>query len=50
VVIPGFCSIAASAIILVWQSFWPVALSQVATAVAGAAVGPAVNASVKGPP
>jgi MFS family permease len=43
VVIPGFCSIAASAIILVWQSFWPVALSQVATAIAGAAVGPAVN-------
>ncbi len=43
VVIPGFFSIAASAIILVSQSFWPVALSQVATAVAGAAVGPAVN-------
>jgi MFS family permease len=43
VVIPGFCSIAASAIILIWQSFWPVAISQVATAIAGAAVGPAVN-------
>jgi MFS family permease len=43
VVIPGFFSIAASAIILFSQSFWPVALSQVATAVAGAAVGPAVN-------
>jgi MFS family permease len=43
VVIPGFFSIGASAIILFSQSFWPVALSQVATAVAGAAVGPAVN-------
>jgi MFS family permease len=43
VVIPGFCSIAASSIILLWQSFWPVALSQVATAIAGAAIGPAVN-------
>jgi MFS family permease len=43
VVIPGFCSIAASAIILCWQSFWPVAISQVGTAIAGAAVGPAVN-------
>jgi MFS family permease len=43
VVIPGFCSILASAIILVSQAFWPVALSQVATAIAGAAVGPAVN-------
>jgi len=43
VVIPGFFTIAASAIILIWQSFWPVALSQIATAIAGATVGPAVN-------
>jgi hypothetical protein len=32
-----------AAVILLSQSFWPVALSQVATAVAGAAIGPAVS-------
>jgi MFS family permease len=42
VVIPGLCTMLASAVILFSQSFWPVALSQVATAVAGAAIGPAV--------
>jgi MFS family permease len=42
VVIPGLCTVFASAVILFSQSFWPVALSQVATAVAGAAIGPAV--------
>ena len=43
VVIPGMCTVLASAVILLSQSFWPVALSQVATAVAGAAIGPAVS-------
>jgi MFS family permease len=43
VVIPGMCTVLASALILLSQSFWPVALSQVATAVAGAAIGPAVS-------
>jgi MFS family permease len=42
VAIPGLCTMFASAVILLSQSFWPVALSQVATAIAGAAVGPAV--------
>jgi MFS family permease len=39
---PGICTVLASAVILLSQSFWPVALSQVATAIAGAAIGPAV--------
>jgi MFS family permease len=43
VVIPGVCTVLASAVILLSQSFWPVALSQVATAIAGAAIGPAVS-------
>jgi MFS family permease len=43
VVIPGACSMLASAVILLSQSFWPIALSQVATAIAGAAIGPAVS-------
>jgi MFS family permease len=43
VVIPGICTVVASALILLYQGFWPVALSQVATAVAGAAIGPAVS-------
>jgi MFS family permease len=42
VAIPGLCTMFASAVILLSQSFWPVALSQVATAIAGAAIGPAV--------
>jgi MFS family permease len=42
VALPGLCTVFASAVILLSQSFWPVALSQVATAVAGAAIGPAV--------
>ncbi|MBS0547412.1 MAG: MFS transporter [Proteobacteria bacterium] len=42
VVIPGICVLAASAIVLFSQEFWLVALSQVATAIAGAAIGPAV--------
>lgn len=43
VVIPGICVILASAIILVSQQFWLVAASQVATAIAGAAIGPAIT-------
>lgn len=43
VVIPGICVILASGIILLSQEFWLVALSQVATAIAGAAIGPAVT-------
>ena len=39
---PGIFTVAASAIILYSQSFWVVAASQVATAVAGAAIVPAV--------
>lgn len=42
VVISGLAAVFASSMILISQSFWPVALSQVATAIAGAAVGPAV--------
>src|ERR1700709_827086 len=43
VIIPGVCTVLASFLILVSQSFWLVALSQVATAIAGAAIGPAVS-------
>jgi MFS family permease len=42
VIIPGICTVLASGIVLVSQNFWLVAISQVATAVAGAAIGPAV--------
>jgi MFS family permease len=42
VIIPGICTVLASAIILLSQSFWLVAASQIATAIAGAAIGPAV--------
>ncbi|MDQ0395885.1 MFS transporter [Labrys monachus] len=42
VIVPGICTVAASAVILLSQHFWVVAASQVATAVAGAAIGPAV--------
>ncbi len=43
VIVPGICTVLASAIILLSQNFWLVAASQVATAIAGAAIGPAVN-------
>ena len=43
VIVPGVCTVTASAIILYSQSFWLVASSQVATAIAGAAIGPAVT-------
>jgi MFS family permease len=42
VIVPGICTILASAVVLLSQRFWLVAVSQVATAVAGAAIGPAV--------
>jgi MFS family permease len=42
VVVPGVCTVLASLIILLSQNFWLVALSLVATAIAGAAIGPAV--------
>src|SRR6202789_2474246 len=43
VIVSGICTVLASMIILLSQSFWVVAASQVATAIAGAAIGPAVN-------
>ncbi len=42
VIIPGICTVIASGIVLLSQNFWLVTLSQVATAIAGAAIGPAV--------
>jgi MFS family permease len=43
VIIPGICTVIASGLILPSQNFWLVTASQVATAVAGAAIGPAVS-------
>jgi predicted MFS family arabinose efflux permease len=43
VIVPGIFTAAASAMILYSQGFWVVAASQVATAIAGAAIGPAVT-------
>ena len=43
VIVPGVAVVAASSIILLWQSFWAVVTSQVATAMAGAAIVPAVT-------
>jgi MFS family permease len=43
VIIPGICTVIASGIVLLSQSVWLVTLSQVATAIAGAAIGPAVS-------
>lgn len=42
IAVTGLCTVFASAVILLSQSFWPVALSQGATAMTGAAIGPAV--------
>jgi MFS family permease len=42
VAISGVATVLASSVVLMSQSFWPVAASQVATAIAGAAIGPAV--------
>lgn len=43
VIIPGICTVIASGIVLLSQEFWLVSASQVATAIAGAAIGPAVS-------
>jgi len=43
VIVPGIAVVAGSSIILVWQSFWAVAASQIATSIAGAAIVPAVT-------
>jgi predicted MFS family arabinose efflux permease len=43
VIVPGIAVVAGSSIILVWQNFWAVAASQIATAIAGAAIVPAVT-------
>jgi MFS family permease len=43
VIIPGVCTVLASAVILLSQNFWFVAVSQIATAIAGATIGPAVS-------
>ncbi len=48
VIVPGIFTVLASMIILLSQSFWVVAASQVATAIAGAAIGPAVNGMTLG--
>lgn len=42
VVIPGICTVLASGLVLLSQDFWLVTASQVATAIAGAAIMPAV--------
>lgn len=43
VIIPGICTVTASGIVLLSQEFWLVSASQVTTAIAGAAIGPAVS-------
>lgn len=43
VIIPGICTVLASTVILISQNFWLVSLSQVATAIAGTLIGPAVT-------
>jgi MFS family permease len=48
VVIPGICAVLAALLILVSQDVWAVTLSQVASAVAGAAIGPAVTGMTLG--
>ena len=43
VIIPGICTVLASGIVLLSQQFWVVTASQIATAVAGAMIVPAVT-------
>ena len=43
VIMPGAAAVLGSALILISQNFWLVAASQIATAIAGAAIGPAVS-------
>ncbi|HVW57107.1 MAG TPA: MFS transporter [Rhizobiaceae bacterium] len=42
IIVPGICTVLASTFILYSQHFWVVLFSQMATAIAGAAIGPAV--------
>jgi MFS family permease len=48
VIVAGLCTVIASAVVLLSQTFWVIALSQVGSAVAGAAIVPAVNAITLG--
>jgi MFS family permease len=48
VIVPGIAVVAASSIILLWQNFWAVAASQIATSIAGAAIIPGVTAITLG--
>jgi MFS family permease len=43
VVVPGICVVLASGVLLLSQRLWPVALSQMATSIAGAVIAPAVT-------
>src|SRR6201994_4935504 len=43
VIVPGIAVVMASSIILLWQNFWAVSASQIATSIAGAAIVPAVT-------
>ncbi len=48
VIVAGLCTAIASAVVLESQTFWVIALSHVGSAVAGAAIVPAVNAITLG--
>ena len=48
VIVAGVCTVLASALIWFARSFWVVAASQVATAIAGAVIGPAVTGMTLG--
>ena len=48
VIVTGICTVMASFLILLSQSGWVVTVSQVATAIAGAAIGPAVTGMTLG--
>lgn len=43
IIVPGIATVLASGLILLSQNFWVVSASQVATAIAGAAIGPAMS-------
>jgi len=43
IIVPGVATVLASGFILLSQNFWVVSLSQVSTAIAGAAIGPAMS-------
>jgi MFS family permease len=48
VIVPGICTVLASFLLLLSQHVWVVTASQVATAVAGAAIGPAISGMTLG--